>query len=100
MRHEINNLIKKSLLKRDEEMTIFNFDEEVYVEHEDGSKFEFKHAKHERQKLKNLDIIVVFNEHNTVNVFVDVDLVKVKIKPRKGRTYSLKLQKFKAKTLK
>lgn len=95
MRKEINSLLKKELLKRDEQMTVYTFDEHVHVKHQDGSEFIMTHAKHERRKINDRNIIVVFQEHNGVEVFVEVDLEFVKVKPRKGKSIKLKLEKFK-----
>lgn len=94
MRHEINQLIKKTLLKEDENMLANEFNETIFVEHDDGSKFEFRHARHRKETMLDRDLTIIFCEHNTVNVFVDIDMVKIKIKPNKGRAYSLKLQRY------
>lgn len=95
MRKEINSLLKNELLKRDEQMSIHDFNEHVHVKHQDGSEFIMTHAKHEKRTINNFDVIIVFQEHNGVEVFVEIDLEFVKIKPRIGKTVKLKLQKFK-----
>lgn len=93
MRHEINELISKELFKIDESDTIDNYDRHVHVLHEDGSEYKIMHARVETRRLLDREIVVVFAEHNTVNVFVSNDLEWVKVKPWKGREKKLKLDK-------
>ena len=69
----------------------------VKVKHEDGSEYKITHAKIERIKVdwgeKFLDCIIVYPEHNTISMFVEIDLEEVVIKPWKGKEKKLKLQK-------
>jgi hypothetical protein len=69
----------------------------VLVKHEDGSEYKITHAKLERIQVKvgkNMrDCILIYPEHNTINLFVECDLESVEVKPWKGRKYKLKLNK-------
>lgn len=93
MRKEINDLIRNELLKIDEADTAGSYDRYVHVLHEDGSEYKIMHSRVERRTIRDIELIVVFCEHNTVNVFVSMDLEWVKIKPWKGRETKLKLNK-------
>jgi hypothetical protein len=92
MRHEINKLISKELFKIDEKDTIHSYGQHVHVLHQDGSEYKIKHARVEKRNIKGTELTVVFCEHNTVNVFVDIDLEFAKFKPWNGREHKIKLQ--------
>lgn len=91
MRKKINRLLRK-LIREDEAMLCSDFDETVTARHQDGSEFKFVYGKVKREKVGHLDIAVVFSEHLPVMLFVETDMDFIKIKPRKGRAYKLKLQ--------
>lgn len=65
----------------------------IYVKHEDGSEFSMKFCHYERLILGKFHTLVVYPEHNTPTVFPECDLEKVLVKPFKGRTFKIKLNK-------
>jgi hypothetical protein len=95
MRHEINELIAKELFKIDENDKAGKYDRRVHVLHQDGSEYKIQHARVEKRRIGINEVTVVFSEHNTVNVFSDLDLEFVKVKPWKGREKKIKLQTYK-----
>ena len=72
----------------------------LYVDiiHEDGSIYHIKHVFVKQLKVGKFPCIMVYCEHNTPILFIEYDLVSVKIKSWKGREKELKLSKYKFKT--
>lgn len=80
-------------IKKGRNLLVTDFDVNyVIIKHQDGSKFKITHAKIEKTKVNQLDCIIVYPEHNSVCLFVEADLVSVKVKPWKGRKYKLKIK--------
>lgn len=64
----------------------------IKIKHQDGSKFKIAYAKFEKAKVNDLACIIVYPEHNSVCVFMELDLDSVKIQPWKGDEYKLEIQ--------
>ena len=90
MRNKFNKLMRE--LHKKDELSVLDFDQTVFARHQDGSEFKFVYGKVQREKVGDLDVTVVFSEHLPVMMFIEVDMDFIKVKPRKGRTYKLKLQ--------
>jgi hypothetical protein len=99
MKDPYNKAVVAAMKKDEKQHTVKDFDcYYVHIKHQDKSEFKIHHAKIERIKVKlgkgkrELDCILVYPEHNTVNLFVEADLKSVEVKPWKGRKYKLKIK--------
>ena len=99
----MNNKFNEALIERmqrdDQSAPVIFDNKKIEVEHLDGSKYSITNSKIEPLKVYDLPCLILLAEHNSPQIFVEYDLKKVTLYPRKGKKqiYKLDLDPLKAK---
>lgn len=92
---EADKLLKNAMLN-DRKLLVSDFDiKTVHIKHSDGSEFIINNVHIKTYTIMGNDIkmhvFIVYAEHFHPMIFFEDDLLSAVVKPRKGRSYKMKL---------